>query len=82
VVRDINGRKIRTLADVLPALEAGKERTVILFQGDQRPAVLKNRDVDKAMPRLMAQYGIAEASRTDLGNRRLAKGSFQKADSK
>jgi S1-C subfamily serine protease len=82
VVREINGRKIRTLADVLPALEAGKERTVILFQGDQRPAVLKNRDVDKAMPRLMAQYGIAEASRTDLGNRRLAKGSFQKADSK
>jgi len=82
VVREINGRKIRTLADVLPALEAGKERTVILFQGDQRPAVLKNRDVDKAMPRLMAQYGIAEVSRTELTNRRLAKGSFQKADSK
>jgi hypothetical protein len=82
VVREINGRKIRTLADVLPALEAGKERTVILFQGDQRPAVLKNRDVDNATPRLMAQYGIAEVSRTELGNRRLAKGSLQKADSK
>jgi len=66
----------------LPALEAGKERTVILFLGDQRPAVLKNREVDKATPRLMAQYGIAEVSRTDLGNRRLAKGSFQKVDSK
>jgi len=82
VVREINGRKIRTLADVLPALEAGKGRTVILFLGDQRPAVLKNREVDEAMPRLMAQYGIAEVSRTELGNRRLAKGSFQKVDSK
>jgi len=82
VVREINGRKIRTLVDVLPALEAGKGRTVILFLGDQRPAVLKNREVDEAMPRLMAQYGIAEVSRTDLGNRRLAKGSFQKVDSK
>jgi len=82
VVREINGRKIRTLADVLPALEAGKVRTVIFFLGDQRPAVLKNREVDKATPRLMAQYGIAEVSRTDLGNRRLAKGSFQKVDSK
>ena len=82
VVRKINGRKIRTLADVLPALEAGKGRTVILFLGDQRPAVLKNREVDEATPRLMAQYGIAEVSRTELGNRRLAKGSFQKVDSK
>ena len=82
VVREINGRKIRTLADVLPALEAGKGRTVILFLGDQRPAVLKNREVDEATPRLMAQYGIAEVSRTELGNRRLAKGSFQKVDSK
>lgn len=55
---------------------------MILFLGDQRPAVLKNREVDKATPRLMAQYGIAEVSRTDLGNRRLAKGSFQRVDSK
>lgn len=82
VVREINGSKIRTLADVLPALESGKARTVILFEGDQRPAVFKNVEVDRASPRLMAQYGITEASRTALGGRRLAQGVSQKKDSK
>jgi len=78
VVREINGRRIRTLADVLPALESGGERTVIRFEGDQRPAVLKKSEVDQVMPRIMAQYGISEAHRTELAGRRLAKGSWKK----
>ena len=78
VVKEINGKRIRTLADVVPALELGGERTVIHFEGDQRPAVLKKKEVDQVMPRIMAQYGISETKRTDLGGRRLAKGSFKK----
>ena len=76
IVREINGRRIRTLADVIPALESGGERTVIRFEGDQRPAVLKKSEVDRVMPRIMAQYGIKETSRTEINGRRLAKGSF------
>jgi len=78
IVKEINGKRIRTLADVVPALELGGEKTVIHFEGDQRPAVLKKKDVDQVMPRIMAQYGISEAKRTELGDRRLAKGSFKK----
>lgn len=82
VVREINGKRIRTLADVVPALESGGERTVIRFEGDQRPAVLKKREVDEVMPRIMTQYGIAEAKRTELAGRRLPKGSWQKEEEK
>ena len=78
VVREINGRRVRTLADVLPALESGGDRTVIRFEGDQRPAVLKKSEVYQVTPRIMTQYGISEAHRTDLGGRRLAKGSWIK----
>jgi len=82
VVREINGKRIRTLSDVEPALREGGERTVIRFEGDQRPAVLKKYEVDQAMPRIMAQYGITEASRSGVDGRRLAKGSFSGAEAK
>jgi hypothetical protein len=62
---------------VLPALELGGERSVIRFEGDQRPAVLKKKEVDQVMPRIMTQYGISQPNRTELGSRRLAKGSYQ-----
>jgi len=82
IVREINGKRIRTLMDVEPALEANGERTVIRFEGDARPAVLKREEVDRATPRIMAQYGIGEVSRTDVGDRRLAQGSFSREGSK
>ena len=82
VVREINGKRIRTLSDVEPALREGGERTVIRFEGDQRPAVLKKYEVDQATPRIMAQYGITEASRSGVDGRRLAKGSFPGAEVK
>ena len=82
IVREINGKRIRTLADVEPALTANGERTVIRFEGDARPAVLKRDEVDRAAPRIMAQYGISEASRTEVGDRRLAKGSFRQEENK
>jgi len=82
IVREINGRKIRTLADVEPALAANGERTVICFEGDARPAVLKKDEVDRSAPRIMAQYGVTELSRTELGNRRLAKGSYPQGERK
>jgi hypothetical protein len=75
IVREINGKRIRTLADVEEALASIGERTVIRFEGDARPAVLKRNEVDQSTPRIMAQYGISEVSRTALGDRRLAKGS-------
>ena len=82
VVSEINGRKIRTLADVEPALAANGERTVVRFEGDARPAVLKKDEVDRSAPRIMAQYGITEMSRTELGGRRLAKGSYPQGEKK
>ncbi|NBT89537.1 MAG: hypothetical protein EBT50_01720 [Verrucomicrobia bacterium] len=75
IVREINGKKIRALTDVEAALRANGERVVIRFEGDSRPAVLRRAEVDRSTPRIMAQYGISEASRTEVGNRRLAKGS-------
>ena len=75
IVREINGKKIRTLADVETALASNGERTVIRFEGDSRPAVLKRNEVDLSTPRIMAQYGISEVSRTAVGDRRLAQGS-------
>lgn len=74
IVREINGRKIRTLADIEPALDLPVERTVVRFEGEGRPAVLKKAEVEAGMPRIMAQYRIHERSRTELGDRRLAKG--------
>ena len=82
IVREINGKKIRALTDVEPALAANGERTVIRFEGDARPAVLKREEVEGSTPRIMAQYGIREASRTEVGERRLAKGSFGKEEAK
>ena len=82
IVREINGKKIRALTDVEPALAANGERTVIRFEGDSRPAVLKRAEVDRSTPRIMAQYGIREVSRTEVGERRLAKGTFEKGEEK
>jgi len=82
VVREINGKRIRTLTDVEPALREGGNRTVIRFEGDQRPAVLKKTEVDQAMPRIMAQYGISEISRAAVEGRRLAKGSYSRSEGK
>ncbi|NDC80083.1 MAG: serine protease [Verrucomicrobia bacterium] len=82
LVREINGRRIRALSDVEPALRAGGERSVIRFEGDQRPAVLKKSEVDLAMPRIMTQYGISETSRSDSDGRRLAKGTYPRTESK
>ena len=50
---------------------------MIRFEGDQRPAVLKKKEVDQVMPRIMTQYGITQPNRTELGSRRLPKGSYQ-----
>jgi hypothetical protein len=44
--------------------------------------VLKREEVEQSTPRIMAQYGIREASRTEVGERRLAKGSFEKGEEK
>ncbi len=82
IVKEINGKKIRTLADVEPALAANGERTVIRFEGDSRPAVLKREEVDRATPRIMTQYGIGEVSRTELGDRRLAQGLARQEETK
>ena len=58
------------------------ERTVIRFEGDSRPAVLKREEVDRATPRIMTQYGIGKVSRTELGDRRLAQGLARQEETK
>ena len=82
IVKEINGKKIRTLTDVEPALASNGERTVIRFEGDSRPAILKRDEVDRATPRIMTQYGISGVSRTEVGDRRLAKGSLRQEETR
>ena len=72
-----------------PGVDEGLRRLVqrgwklgLCTNKDGRTAVLKREEVDRSTPRIMAQYGITEVSRTEVGERRLAKGSFEKREEK
>jgi S1-C subfamily serine protease len=62
IVELINGQKILTLKDVLPALEneADKDFTVIQLRGQGRPLVLEKARVPGAQVRIMSKYGVRE----------------------
>jgi S1-C subfamily serine protease len=58
VVYEINGKKIRSLADVAAAFDAPAKFDVIRLEGNGVPIVLKREDVLRANPRIMQRYGI------------------------
>ena len=59
IVESINGRKIRSLADVCEAFAAPATHDVIVLEGNGVPIVLKREDVVKATPRILKNYGIS-----------------------
>ena len=58
IVDSINGRKIRSLADVKDAFGAPASFDVITLTGLGVPIVLKREDVLKANPRILSRYGV------------------------
>lgn len=58
VVDEINGKKIRSLADVAAAFDAPATFDVIRLEGNGAPLVLRREEVLKANPRIMERYGV------------------------
>ena len=61
IVDTINGKKIRSLADVRTAFDTQEKFDVITLLGNGVPIVLKREDVLKATPRIMKNYGVSSA---------------------
>lgn len=58
ILDEINGRKIRTLADVAEEFAKPAEYYVIKMAGIGRPIVLERQAVDAARERILARYGV------------------------
>jgi len=58
IVDSINGRKIRSLADVAAAFDQPVRYDVVIEDGVGEPIVLNRGEVLKANPRIMKAYGI------------------------
>ncbi len=58
IVDEINGRKIRTLADVAEELAKPSEYYVIQMAGVGRPIVLERKAVEEARQRILSRYGV------------------------
>jgi len=58
IVDSINGRKIRSLADISAALDQPARFDVVILDGIGAPIVLSREEALKANPRIMLTYGI------------------------
>ena len=58
IVDEINGTKIRTLADVADAFQKTADFYVVKFVGANRPAVLERTAVEEARQRIKDNYGV------------------------
>ena len=58
IVDEVNGQKIRTLADVAKAFDETSDFYVIKFVGASRPAVLQRGAVETAKARIEQNYGV------------------------
>jgi hypothetical protein len=58
IVDDVNGKKIRTLADLAKALSEPSERFVINLIGDGPPLVLDPKQVEAARERIKSRYNV------------------------
>jgi S1-C subfamily serine protease len=58
IVDDVNGKKIRTLADLAKALSQPSDRFVINLIGDGPPLVLDPKQVEAARERIKTRYNV------------------------
>ena len=58
IVDDVNGKKIRTLADLAKALSTPADRFVINLIGDGPPLVLDPKQVEAARERIKMRYNV------------------------
>ncbi len=65
IVDDINGKKIRTLADLAKAFAEPTDRFVINLFGDGPPLVLDPKQVDAARERIKTRYNVIKEDNLD-----------------
>jgi hypothetical protein len=65
IVDDVNGKKIRTLADLAQALSEPADRFVINLIGDGPPLVLDPEQVDAARERIKTRYNVVKEQNLD-----------------
>src|SRR4051812_2193147 len=65
IVDDINGKKIRTLADLATSLAEPADRFVINLIGDGPPLVLDPKQVDAARERIKTRYNVTNEENLD-----------------
>src|SRR4051812_33601482 len=65
IVDDINGKKIRTLADLATSLAEPADRFVINLIGDGPPLVLDPKQVDAARERIKTRYNVTKEENLD-----------------
>jgi S1-C subfamily serine protease len=58
ILREVNGRKIRTLREAAEALAQPAEHCVLRFEGKGRPLVLERSAVEAARERIKARYNV------------------------
>ncbi len=58
IVEDINGTKIKTLADMARAFAQPTQQYVIKMMGEGRPLVLERTEVEAARERIKARYNV------------------------
>jgi hypothetical protein len=57
-VDEINGQKVRTLADLAKAFSETADRFVVRMIGDGPPLVLDPKEVESARERIKARYNV------------------------
>jgi S1-C subfamily serine protease len=60
IVNEVNGKRIRTLADLAQALAEPSEQIVIRMVGDGPPLVLDRKEVDAARERIKTRYNVVK----------------------
>ncbi len=65
IVDDVNGKKIRTLADLAKVLSEPADRFVINLIGDGPPLVLDPKQVEAARERIQSRYNVTKEQNLD-----------------
>jgi S1-C subfamily serine protease len=65
IVDDVNGQKIRTLADLAKAFAQPSDRLVISLIGDGPPLVLDPKEVEAARERIRTRYNVIKEENLD-----------------
>jgi S1-C subfamily serine protease len=65
IVDDVNGKKIKTLADLAKAFEEPADRFVVNLIGDGPPLVLDPKQVEAARERISTRYNVTKEQNLD-----------------